>query len=120
MTYRRTWPVIVALVLWWFGMEIAMKYGGIWDSLANPTERATVVLSDGQQLTGALSRTWSEEWVLRTADEIDFTFRHFKYMKFAAPAEPRGFASAWRSWLPVLLVNGLLIAVVLGNFRRQR
>lgn len=120
MTYRRTWHLIVALVLWWFGMELAMKHGGIWDSQANPTKGATVVLSDGQQFTGALSRSWSEEWVLSTADEIDFTFRDVKYMKFAKPAEPRGLASAWRSWLPVLVVNGLLLAFVLGPLRRRR
>lgn len=121
-----TWRIVVAAVLWWYVMDAAIVYGGIWDSQANPAPEVEAVLGNGQHITGALSRDWQKRWVISTPDGAEVRFADFAMMTFKAPERVDGaFAPSrlldhWRSVGPVMLANLMFGAFVVAEiFRRN-
>jgi len=110
MKVNSFWSIIGGLALWFFSMDLALQYGSIWDSQANPTPGVTVVMNDGEEISGELRRTWSKEWMLTTKDGTRFALSSFSHMRIERPLEPRTLSSAWRSWFPIALINLLFIA----------
>jgi hypothetical protein len=55
-------------------MNPALEYGSIWSLRAHPVPNATVRLRNGQEVTGELSRAWSQEWIVRTTDGAEVFF----------------------------------------------
>lgn len=121
MKANSAWSTIAVLLLWFIGMDLALQYGSIWESQANPTPGVTVVMNDGEEIAGELQRTWSNEWLLTKDDGTRFVVTSYKYMRFELHEKSGGLSSRWRSWLPVIHVNLLPIAYLLGtSFRRRR
>jgi len=117
-----SWRVLVGLVFWWYAMDAAIVYGGIWDSRANPTPNVEVVLANGSRSKGELRRDWDRSWLLTVADGSEVRFVDHQMMSFERPLKPRGFWAYWRSLMPVALVGAafLIFAVVGIRARRLR
>lgn len=121
-----TWRIVLAAVVWWYVLDAAIVYGGIWDSQANPTPEVETVLGNGQHITGALSRDWQKRWVISTVDGAEVRVADFAMMTFKAPEHVDGGSAFsrvidhWRSVGPMMLVNLLFGAFVVAEIVRRR
>ncbi len=110
-----SWRILVGLVLWWYAMDAAIVYGGIWDSRANPTANVEVVLANGSRLKGELRRDWDRSWLLAVADGSEVRFVDHQMMSFERPLKPHGFWEHWRSLMPVVFVSAAFLMLVAGK-----
>lgn len=120
MKLRSWWCLICGCLLWFYAMDLALQYGSIWDSQTNPTTGVTVVMKDGEKVSGELRRSWSKDWLLTTDDGTSVVVDSYKSMRVKRPLEPRSFTSMWRSWLPVALISLLAFGFFVGALLRPR
>lgn len=107
---------IIALLLWLYMMDLAVVYGSIWDSKANPSKNVTVTLEDGRTFTGDLSKDWNKLWVLETADGATVMFKDFTLMATPLPKQPMEtrFFSHVRALFPMVAVATVCLLVWAG------
>lgn len=111
----------VIFIAWFLAMQMAIKYGGIWNSQANPTANVTVTLKDGRSYKGALSREWRGTWQLAQAKGLHVRFDEDTYtvMSFQ-PTGIRPWEMHWRAWLPVVGVCWACLIAILWPAITQR
>lgn len=81
--------LLIALVVWWYSMDAALLYGGIWDSQANPTE-VVVTLPGGGQLAGTMTRDWNRNYVVTAPDGAEARFQAYDSLAYVLMgARPR-------------------------------
>jgi hypothetical protein len=109
----------IALALFFFVLEPAMTYGGIWQSRETPTHGVTVHLQGGRVEQGTLSRDWSKAWVLVRDDGAEMRFVDYASMSFTPRSHKQSPSiwSVWRAWLPPLGVMALALALVVAGLR---
>lgn len=103
--------ILIATLLAYLLADAALLYGGIWQSMAHPTQNVTVTLErQSRPITGALSRDWDGQMVLQSEDTTVVRFPHdaVSLMTFAGPhrafTASEMLANGWRASLPFLLV----------------
>lgn len=108
--------LIVVSAIFCIALDLAVQYGGIWQSQAQPAQGVEVTLSDGRTvMTGSLRRAWSKDWVLETSDGRQWRFQSYTAMRFQPPAQADSFraSSRWRAWLPAVAVVSAWLAWLL-------
>ena len=107
--------IIIAFVAWFYLSEVALTYGGIWQSQSNPTRDVQVQLQNGTTEVGSLQQTWARDWVLLKNDGSISNLKDLSNvtLSFPVPSEAPNLWEFWRSWLPLALVSGTTIFFVL-------
>jgi hypothetical protein len=126
-TLLRSWQPIAALALLYFGINPALRYGGIWELQVHPISGVTVKLHDGREVQGELTRVWSGDWMLTAANgpSIQFDDHSYQWLEFTRPRQPPSFASMWvKKWrehllffLVIGLAGGLLLSGITKSLR---
>jgi hypothetical protein len=99
--------------LWWYALSVAIKYGGIWDLKANPTQNAEVNLPHGDTVIGSLNRDWDKTWVITAADGSRTHFTDDATIVFHRSSKSRGYWSRWREIGPAVVVGTAFLAFLL-------
>lgn len=108
---------LVLLVVWWLGLQVAVKYGSIWDSRAHPTHGASVVLPGGQKVEGALQRNWTDGWTLTSENGSQYVFSKFESMAFTPPSVSQEPTTLWR--MALLFALNTVLAILIAFYRPQ-
>lgn len=108
---------LVFLVVWWLGLQVAVKYGSIWDSRAHPTHGASVVLPGGQKVEGALQRNWTDGWTLTSENGSQYVFSKFESMAFTPPSVSQEPTTWWR--MALLFALNTVLAILIAFYRPQ-
>ena len=109
--------VVLAFVVWYFAVSVAMIYGSIWESRANPKQDVFVAFVDGSSARGTLMRNWDKSWSLATGDGQEVRFDDFQSMAWSVPKEPPGVFQSWRALVPVSLISACFVVFVLFELR---
>lgn len=110
-------------VAWLIAMNLAIKYGGIWNSQANPTRGVTVQMRSGQVFEGTLNRSWDASWQLTSSEtqkQITFDDEAYLSMSFTPPTNRPSWHAHWRAWGPVVAVCWACLIAILWPLRPQR
>jgi hypothetical protein len=116
---RIFYSLAVTVVGFWL-LSLALKYGGIWDSQANPTLNAQVELKDGRVVEGSLSSGWDEQYILKSNDGTHIEFREFRVIRTSAPPKTETghpLLRHWRGTVPVLIVGWVMAIAILLPLR---
>jgi hypothetical protein len=112
--------VLLAVIVWWYAIDAATVYGGVWDSQANPIEGGEVTFPNDERLVGTLKRDWDRFWVLTIPGGTEVRFVDYVRMSYKMPEQTRSFVSFWRSTLPVLLVSCAVLCLLFLPLIRSR
>lgn len=104
----------------------ALNMGIRWDSQAYPTVNVSVVLNNGNHITGKLSKSWEGQFIIETEKGHLYRFDDFKQMVLP-PVEAvdelnKSIFTHWRRYLPItatavawVLLVVMVLPVILKN-----
>lgn len=111
--------ILVAGVIWWYSMAVAIEYSGIWDSQAKPRTGVEVSFSATQHITGTLTRDWQNSYVLASSDGKKVHFKDFQMMTSPIPSQSN-LLEHWRLLILPVFVSSLFMLVLISPFVRNR
>jgi len=104
---------LAVLVVWWCLVGPAATYGGIWERHVHQLPGITIQFKDGSTLTGDLSRNFDQSWELLLPDGRSRLFTPTEWVAMSSsPNAQHSYFELWRSWLPVVALSALVIAVM--------
>lgn len=101
---------LLTIIAVWILLVPSFQIGTIWHIRANPTKDVTVLFKNGEEMKGALSRTWLGDYTLTTADGNQYEFAEFNSMAFPAfdPNDKKQSFSVFNHWrvfiLPIMIM----------------
>lgn len=105
---------LLTIIAVWILLVPSFQIGTIWHIRANPTKDVTVHLKTGQEIKGALSRTWLGDYTLTTASGDQYEFAEFNSMSFPVfdPNDKKQSFSVFNHWRAFLLPVLLMIIII--------